>query len=152
MKVPRNSLLLIACFVWGAAGFNILRIGILSYSAYLTALNILLSLLAFLVFQYGVFGRLVRKHTARIQSYAEEKQFFLKFFDAKSFLIMAIMMGGGIALRSSGLPPLRFIAVFYSGLGASLLVAGVLFGVQYGAVARRTASLGENYDTKGDTL
>lgn len=152
MKVPRNSLLLIACFVWGAAGFNILRIGILSYSAYLTALNILLSLLVFLVFQYGVFGRLVRKHTARIQSYAEEKQFFLKFFDAKSFLIMAIMMGGGIALRSSGLAPLRFIAVFYSGLGASLLVAGVLFGVQYGAVARRTASLGENYDTKGDTL
>lgn len=58
MKVKRNTLLLLACLVWGAAGFNILRIG----------------------------------------------------------------------LRSSGLAPERFIAVFYTGLGASLLLAGLLFG------------------------
>ena len=62
MKVKRNTLLLLACLVWGAAGFNILRIG----------------------------------------------------------------------LRSSGLAPERFIAVFYTGLGASLLLAGVLFGVNFG--------------------
>ena len=77
MKVARRNLLLIACLVWSAAGFNILRIGILSYSMYLTPLNILLSVLVFTVFQYLVFGKLVRKHTARIQSYKEEKQFFL---------------------------------------------------------------------------
>lgn len=28
MKVQRNTLLLLACFVWSAAGFNILRIGV----------------------------------------------------------------------------------------------------------------------------
>ena len=27
MKVKRNTLLLIACLVWGAAGVNILRLG-----------------------------------------------------------------------------------------------------------------------------
>ena len=55
MKVKRNTLLLIACLVWSAAGFNILRIG----------------------------------------GYEEESHFFMKFFDVKSFLIMAVMMSGG---------------------------------------------------------
>ena len=32
MKVKRNTLLLIACLVWGAAGFNILRLGVLALS------------------------------------------------------------------------------------------------------------------------
>ena len=30
MKVKRNTLLLIACLVWGAAGVNILRLGVLA--------------------------------------------------------------------------------------------------------------------------
>lgn len=83
------------------------------------------------VFQLFIFGRLVKKHSARIAAYEEELQFFLKFFDAKSFAIMAFMMTGGIALRSSGIAPERFIAVFYTGLGASLLLAGILFGVNF---------------------
>ena len=52
---------------------------------------------------------------------------FLKFFDGKAFVIMAVMRTGGIGLRASGLAPEQFIAVFYTGLGASLLLAGLLF-------------------------
>ena len=96
MKVKRNTLLLIACLVWGAAGFNILRLGVLAYPAYLSVLNFVLSALVFAVFQYFIFGRLVKKHTARITGYEEERHFFLKFFDVKSFIIMAVMMSGGI--------------------------------------------------------
>ena len=70
-------------------------------------------------------------HTQRIIGYMEEYQFFLKFFDLKSFAIMIFMMTGGIYLRVSGLGPEHFIAVFYSGLGASLLLAGILFGRNY---------------------
>lgn len=132
MKVKRNTLLLLACLVWSAAGFNILRIGLVSYPAYLSVLNLLLSVLVFVLFQRFVFGKLVKKHTVRIHSYQEERHFFLKFFDGKAFAIMAVMMSGGIALRVSGIAPERFIAVFYSGLGASLLLAGVLFGRNYG--------------------
>ncbi len=44
---------------------------------------------------------------------------------------MAFMMTTGIYLRVSGLCPVRFIAVFYSGLGLSLLLAGILFGWNY---------------------
>lgn len=131
-KVKKETLLLIACLVWGAAGYNVLRIGILSYSPYVTAWNILLSVLVFIVFEKFIFGKLVTKHTARIHRYTENRQFFLKFFDVKSFIIMAVMMGGGIGIRASGIASEHFIAVFYSGLGAALLLAGILFGFNYG--------------------
>ena len=72
MKVKRNTLLLLACLIWSAAGFNFLRIG---------------------------------------------------------------LMTGGIWLRSSGLAPERFIAFFYTGLGASLLLAGLLFGRNFAKAA-----------------
>lgn len=85
----------------------------------------------FAVFQHFIFGRLVKKHTARIQNYEEERHFFMKFFDIKSFIIMAVMMSGGIYLRASSLAPERFIAVFYTGLGSSLLLAGILFGKNF---------------------
>lgn len=132
MKVKRNTLLLFACLVWSAAGFNILRIGLMAYPAYRTVGNYLLSALIFAVFQFFIFGKLVKKHTARICAYREEQHFFLKFFDGRSFAIMAFMMTDGIALRSSGLAPEQFIAFFYTGLGASLLLAGLLFGRNFG--------------------
>ena len=72
MKVKRNPLLLLACLIWSAAGFNILRIG---------------------------------------------------------------LMTGGIWLWSSGLAPERFVAFFYTGLGASLLLAGLLFGRNFAKAA-----------------
>lgn len=136
MKVKKNTLLLLACLVWAAAGFNILRIGVLAYPAYVTGWNLVLSALVFGVFQRFVFGRLVKKHTQRIHGYGETQQFFLKFFDGKAFAIMAVMMTGGIALRVSGAAPEQFIAVFYSGLGGALLLAGVLFGRNYAAAQR----------------
>ena len=131
MKVKKRTLLLIACLVWAAAGFNVLRLGILAYPGYLTALCLLRSAVVFAVFTHFIFGRLVKKHRRRIAAYVDEKLFFWNFFDLKSFAIMAFMMTGGIWLRSSGLAPQRFIAVFYSGLGASLLLAGILFGRNY---------------------
>lgn len=38
---------------------------------------------------------------------------------------------GGIWLRSSGLAPDIFIAVFYTGLGLALALAGVLFWIMF---------------------
>lgn len=150
MKAKRNTLLLLACLVWSVAGFNILRIGLMAYPAYLSMQNYLLSILVFVVFQIFIFGKLVKKHTARINAYQEERHFFLKFFDKKAFAIMAVMMAGGIGLRASGLAPECFIAVFYTGLGASLLLAGVLFGRNYGKAVLATATVQHKTARKGE--
>ena len=131
MKVKYYTLLLLACLVWSGAGVNILRIGLITYPGYITLVNVVLSCVVFGVFQRFVFGRLVNKHTGRILGYEGERKVFWHFFDGKAFAIMAVMMSGGIALRAWSLVPDRFIAVFYTGLGAALLLAGILFGVQY---------------------
>lgn len=150
MKVKRNTLLLLACLVWSTAGFNILRIGLIVSPAYLTVLNFLLSVLVFAVFQKFIFGKLVKKHTARINAYTEDRHFFLKFFDGKAFAIMAVMMTVGIGLRASGLAPERFIAVFYTGLGASLLLAGLLFGRNFGQAVLADARVQNRIEDKGE--
>lgn len=137
MKVKKHHLLFFACVVWIIAGFNVLKIGIESYNEYRTTLNYGLTILVFWVFWFMVFYKLTVKHTTRIQGYEEEKQFFYKFFDLKSFFIMAFMISFGIIIRTFHLLPERFIAVFYTGLGAALFLAGVLFGFNYFTVLRR---------------
>lgn len=140
MKVKKRVLLMLASIVWMIAGFNILRIGVISYVGYVTIWNLFLSGLIFAAFWFLVFYKLVIKHTDRIQKYEEEMQFFWHFFDKKSFLIMAFMMTFGIGLRASHLAPDVFIAVFYSGLGTALFLAGILFGVQYWNEGRKAKS------------
>lgn len=137
MKVKKHHLLFLACVVWMIAGFNVLKIGAEAYKPYQTMLNYSLSILVFLVFWFMVFYKLTVKHTTRIQGYEEEKQLFYKFFDLKSFLIMAFMISFGIIIRTFRLLPERFIAVFYTGLGAALFLAGVLFGRNYLSVLRK---------------
>lgn len=140
MKVKKINLLLLASIVWMIAGFNILRIGVISYHNNLRAINFLISVVIFLVFWSMVFYKLVKKHTLRIVHYEEEMQFFLKFFDVKSFCIMAFMMTFGIGLRVSGICPNVFIAIFYTGLGTALFLAGLLFGYNYFHQMLRRAS------------
>lgn len=76
MKVSKRALLLIAGLVWGIAGGNILRIGFAAYTAYWSVWNVLISLAVYLAFELCIFSRMVRKHTARILGYAEERRFF----------------------------------------------------------------------------
>lgn len=67
---------MIACLVWGIAGINILRIGLLAYPAYVTVGNIILSVAVFSVFQYFIFGKLVKSihreygHTRKKSSFS----------------------------------------------------------------------------------
>lgn len=129
--IKNKYLLLIAAIVWLIAGFNVLKIGVETYMNYVTVINLLLSLAVFLVFWIMVFSKLVKKHTLRISSYESEKQWFYLFFDLKSFIIMAIMMTMGIVIRYYALLPDVFIAVFYTGLGSALALAGILFMVNF---------------------
>lgn len=137
LSVHKNTLLLIASIVWLAAGVNIARIGLEAYAAgHLTLLNIVLSAVVGIVFWTFIFGKLVVKHTARITGYKEERHFFLKFFDVPAFVIMAVMMTGGISIRAFGLAPEGFIAVFYTGLGCALTLAGLRFACMWQREAR----------------
>lgn len=128
--VKKRTLLLIAGIVWFLAGFNVARLGVLSYQV--IERRWYWFLLSAVIF--GLFGRMFykmsKKHTKRILGY-EDRRPFWNFFDGKGYLIMAVMMGGGIGLRSAGVFPDAFVAFFYTGLGCALALAGVLFGKNY---------------------
>ena len=130
--VKKRALLAIAGFVWLAAGFNVARLGVLSYIGLdgISIVHILLSIVVFCVFGF-MFYRMSVRHTKRIRSYPQETRPVWNFFDLKSYLIMAFMMSGGIWLRNSELAPDVFIAVFYTGLGCALGSAGILFWVNF---------------------
>lgn len=130
MKVGNRTLVLIASIVWLIAGGNVLAIGLSEYNSYLTIFNVILSLIVFSIFYFAIFRKMVFKHTDRISSYTEN-QYFWMFFDLKSFIIMAVMMTFGIYLRVSGVASNHFIAVFYTGLGSALTLAGIFFGVKF---------------------
>lgn len=130
--VKKSTLLAVAGSVWLIAGINVARLGILSYLNVLpiTFVNILLSIVVFSAFGF-MFFKMSMKHSKRIQSYCEEFRPIWHFFDLKSYIIMAVMMSGGIWLRYSGLVPDIFIAVFYTGLGCALALAGVMFFIMF---------------------
>ena len=139
MKVKKINLLLIAGIVWMIAGFNILRIGIISYKSNISILNIIISLIIFSLFWFKIFNKLVNKHTARIAKFEDEFQKFYKFFDRPSFLIMIFMMSFGIGLRASNILPDKYIAIFYTGLGSALFLAGLSFLCEYFKEKKRKA-------------
>ena len=129
VHIPKNHLMLIAGLVWCAAGAMVCVIG-LPLEFGLAPTNLILLPLAvgiFAAFYVFVFSRLVRKHTGRIRARAEDRLPFWHFFNASSWAVMAVMMGGGMALRLSHVFPDWMIAFFYSGLGVALFLCGVRF-------------------------
>lgn len=132
VHVKKHTLLAVAGCVWLIAEFNVARLGVLSYGKMQTisGIHILLSALVLCVFGF-MFLKMSMKHTKRIRGYQEKWKLVWHFFDLKSYCIMAVMMGGGIWLRSSGLVPDEFIAVFYTGLGCALALAGAIFWVMF---------------------
>ena len=136
VQIPKNQLMLIAGLVWCAAGAMVSIIGLPLEFGLAPAHLVLVPLAAviFLVFYLFIFSPLVRKHTGRIRARPEDRLPFWQFFNASSWVVMAVMMGGGMTLRLSHLMPDWMIAFFYSGLGVALFLCGVRF---LGAFARK---------------
>lgn len=89
----------------------------------------------FTLFHMKIFSKMVGKHSNRIAAYEDDKIGFWRFFDASGYIMMAIMMSGGISLRAFGLIPMWFIVFFYTGLGIALALSGVSFLVRFAAAA-----------------
>ena len=129
IAISKNRLILIAGLVWCVAGAMVIKIGLpLLWQLGSTQLILYpLAAVVFLIFYFLIFSRLVIKHTERIRARPEERLPFWNFFDTSSYIVMVIMMGGGMWLRLSHLIPNSMIAFFYSGLGGALFSCGIRF-------------------------
>ena len=71
-----------------------------------------------------VLDRVARKAVARMRE--RERACFFGFFSPKTWIFVALMMGGGIMLRRSGLHH-GVLAVLYIGVGTALVIANRIF-------------------------
>lgn len=131
LGIPGDKLLIVAGTVWALAGANILNIGLGAPEDGWALWMVAIGIGVFAAFYFGIFNRMVGKHTTRILGYANERTALWRFFDKRSYLIMAFMMAFGIGLRMSGLLPGVDIAFFYTGLGSALLLAGLSYYAAY---------------------
>lgn len=129
-EVSKRTLLIVAGIVWMIAGFNVVRLGIISYS--LIDIRWFLPILSVITFVFFgmMFYKMTKKHGRRIMSYEAYRPIW-NFFDIKAYIIMTVMMGGGIGLRNAGVFPDIFVAFFYTGLGFALFLAGVCFIIMF---------------------
>lgn len=134
LKISTNKLMLVAGIVWAIAGANIANIGLTAYRhdwGWVLWALLVGSAVIFVLFHSRIFQKMVGKHAKRIGGYEEAKTNILKFFDKKGYIMMAIMMGGGIALREFGIIPAWIVAFMYTGIGSALALAGIGFFIHY---------------------
>ena len=132
LKVKSEKLLTTSVAVWLLAGINILRLGVIAITetelvAALLAVGVVVTFLLF----HMMFAKLVGKQSNRIRAYGNEPTCVFAFFDVKGYIMMAIMMGGGIALREFGIIPAWIVAFMYTGIGSALALAGIGFFIHY---------------------
>lgn len=129
LSVQKNYLTLIAGLVWVLAGSMVMSLGLPLFFKLAPKNDWIpfLAIIVFLLFYLLIFSKLVNKHVARIRSNPAEKMPFWYFFDLPSYIIMLVMMSGGIILRVGHLIPKSVIAFFYSGLGFALFSCGTRF-------------------------
>ena len=127
--VNQNTLLVTAGTIWILAGINIFKIGITTWyqETDFGIINILLSLLVFIVFFCFIFRQQLQRHTLRINNKKKEKNCPFSFFDLKGWLIMMFMIIFGMIIRHFQLLPPDFISIFYTGLSLALMLTGLLF-------------------------
>lgn len=127
--VPKRYLLLIAAMVWTFAGGMLLFRGsmFLMESATSMVPKLFGCLVAGLLFFRILFNRISRKHVERIVNFPIERPSVFSFFNLKSYVLMAVMISGGIVLRTSGVLPVEYMALIYLTMGIPLLMSSFRF-------------------------
>lgn len=129
IKASKRTLLLIAGALWTFAGGRVFTLGFGDLTANVNnpILYLLVSALVFFVFFKFIFSKMVKKHSKRILNSLLGSHCLFSFFDVRSYIIMIVMIVGGISVRNAHIFDPRYLGTFYIGLGLALLGAGVSF-------------------------
>ena len=127
--VKKRSLLYIAGCVWLIAG------GILITRALVTLINIqhllfleiIIGIIIGACFYKLLFNKISKKHITRISLIKVDRPCLFSFFNLRSYILMMIMISGGITLRKSNILAPEYLYTFYLGMGIPLLLSGVRF-------------------------
>lgn len=126
--VPKRFLLLVAAFVWTFAGGMLLYKGF-SFISSTDSMGFKIAggLVGGIIFYILLFSKISKKHTIRIMELVLERPCIFSFFSLRSYILMAIMISGGIFLRKSGIIPIEYLSVFYLSMGTPLFLSAFRF-------------------------
>jgi hypothetical protein len=130
--LPKNWLLVLAGVMWSGVGimllsyaFNWLTHPISTITIMLGALGLIISIAA----NRFEFSKLAHKNIERILSFTDKVCLFA-FQSWKGYLIIAVMITGGILLRSSAIPK-PYLAVVYAAIGGALFQASINYYLRF---------------------
>ena len=126
--MSKHHLLLVAAGAWMFARGMLLWRGF-SYFAPISGWPWFLAIafIGGLLFFKSMFLRISGKHIRRIREMENERPSVFSFFNLRSYAMMALMIGGGVGLRTSHLVALPYLSLFYLFMGIPLLLSAVRF-------------------------
>ena len=128
-SLSKRALLCIAFLVWLFAGamlfYKALRMS--DPSEGLFVLKLIVSLLGGLLFFLILFRKISSKHIRRILGLKGDRQFFLAFFNLRSYFMMGLMIALGVFLRRSHLIPASYLFPVYVTMAIPLLLSSLRF-------------------------
>lgn len=127
-SVPKHWLILVAGIMWSGVGILLGTYAVTWLLGDPGVSSLLLGLLgigiSLLVYQFG-FSNVARKNMDRIDRYTNSACFF-SFQAWTGYVIIAVMMTGGILLKHSPIPK-PYLAVLYSAISGGLLFSSFLY-------------------------
>ena len=131
--VQKRTLLLIAGCAWSIAGGILISRSLIHLIGvnHLLAMELGIGIVFGSFFYLLLFARISKKHITRINLIEIDNPCFFSFFNFRSYLLMAIMISGGITLRLSGLVNQEIIYTFFLCMGIPLLVSAWRFFFSY---------------------
>jgi hypothetical protein len=136
--VPKRYLLLVAGLVWTFAGAMLFARGsawLLQHGDHLIA-RYAIALAGGLAFFAALFSRISLKHVARIRAMDIVRPSVFSFFDSKAYMMMALMIAGGVLMRTLGLIEPSILFTFYVCMGTPLLLSALRFYHSFAAYGR----------------
>ena len=127
--ISKKYLLFVAAIVWTFAGVMLIKrgIGLVSETKLTLGLSFLIGIFGGTIFYMLLFSGISLKHSLRISLIKVEKPCIFSFFNFKSYIMMLIMISGGIILRTSDILDHSGIGTFYIIMGFPLLFSSFRF-------------------------
>lgn len=127
--VPKRILIFTAALVWTFAGGMLLFKGytMLMLNTEILWAKIGISFTAGIIFFVYLFSNISLKHILRIVNLPEDRPCIFSFLSWRSYLLMTIMIGLGITLRTTGIIPPVYLSPFYIAMGTPLFMSAFRF-------------------------
>lgn len=131
--VSRRTLLLIAGCAWSiAGGILITRAMIQLFTInHFLIMDIVTGIIIGIGFYLLFFAKISKKHITRITLIKVDNPCFFSFFNFRSYIMMAIMITGGITFRKFDIINHEILYTFFLMMGLPLLISAYRFFFSY---------------------